>query len=60
MDKVAVDQIRDFEEGLRRHVAERYGDLLDHLEQTGEIADEGRLKEAITSFTESFEAKKQS
>jgi F-type H+-transporting ATPase subunit alpha len=60
MDKVSVDQIREFEEGLRSHVAERYGDLLDHLEQTGEISDEGRLKEAIASFVESFEAKKQS
>ncbi|MFN2488001.1 MAG: F0F1 ATP synthase subunit alpha [Acidimicrobiia bacterium] len=57
MDKVAVDDVRRFEKGLREHVANRYGDILDHLEETGEISDEERLKEAIASFAETFEAK---
>ena len=32
------------------------GDLLDHIEQTGDLPDEERLKEAIASFTETFQA----
>jgi len=57
MDKVAVVDVRRFEKGLREHVTNRYGDILDHLEETGEISDEERLKEAIASFAETFEAK---
>ncbi|CAN5191387.1 F0F1 ATP synthase subunit alpha [soil metagenome] len=56
MDKVAVGDVHRFELGLRQHVADRYGDLLDHIEQTGELPDEERFKEAIASFAETFEA----
>jgi len=55
MDKIPVEDVRRFEHGLREFVINRYGDLLDHIEQTGELGDEDRLVEAIKAFTETFE-----
>jgi F-type H+-transporting ATPase subunit alpha len=57
MDSIPVGQVRDFELGLRRFVAERFPDVLDHIRSTGDLPDEDRLKEAINSFKESFQAK---
>jgi F-type H+-transporting ATPase subunit alpha len=54
MDSVLVEDVRRFELGLRQFVADRYGDLLDHIAQTGDLGDEGRLKEAIGAFKSGF------
>jgi F-type H+-transporting ATPase subunit alpha len=54
MDKVPVEKVRDFEAGLRLFVEERYGDLLDQIDQTGNLGDEDRLKAAISEFASGF------
>ena len=56
MDSVPVDKVRNFEEGLRRFVGERFPDLLEHIRTTGDLPKEERLQEAINSFKESFQA----
>jgi F-type H+-transporting ATPase subunit alpha len=56
MDKVPVEEVRDFEAGLRTFVEERYGDLLDQIDQTGNLGDEDRLKAAISEFASGFKA----
>jgi F-type H+-transporting ATPase subunit alpha len=56
MDSVPVDQVRNFEVGLRRFVSERFPDLLEHIRTTGDLPKEERLQEAINAFKESFQA----
>jgi F-type H+-transporting ATPase subunit alpha len=56
MDKVPVEEVRDFEAGLRLFVEERYGDLIDQIDQTGNLGDEDRLKAAISEFASGFKA----
>ncbi|HEY3428361.1 MAG TPA: F0F1 ATP synthase subunit alpha [Acidimicrobiia bacterium] len=56
MDKVPVEEVRDFEADLRLFVEERYGDLLDQIDQTGNLGDEDRLKAAISEFASGFKA----
>jgi F-type H+-transporting ATPase subunit alpha len=55
MDKVPVEEVRNFESGLRLFVEERYGDLLDHINDTGNLGDEDRLKAAIAEFASGFQ-----
>jgi F-type H+-transporting ATPase subunit alpha len=56
MDRIAVSDVQRFEVGLREHVRARFGDVLDSISQTGEIADADRLTEAIKSYVETFTA----
>jgi F-type H+-transporting ATPase subunit alpha len=56
MDKIAVSDVQRFEVGLREHVRARFGDVLDSISQTGEIADANRLTDAIKSYVETFTA----
>lgn len=56
MDSIPVEDIRRFELGLRRFVAERYQDILEHIASTGDLPPEERLKEAIGAFKEAFKA----
>jgi len=56
MDSIAVDDIQRFENGLREHVRSRFGDVLDHIRDTGEIGDEDRLRQAIQSYVDIFTA----
>jgi F-type H+-transporting ATPase subunit alpha len=55
MDKVPVEEVSNFEAGLRLFVAERYGDLLDQIEATGNLGDEERLRAAIAEFADGFQ-----
>ena len=59
LDKVPVEQVRDFESGLRQFVSDRFGDLLDHIASTGTLGDEDRLKGAISEFATSFAGDKE-
>ncbi|HKX74916.1 MAG TPA: F0F1 ATP synthase subunit alpha [Acidimicrobiia bacterium] len=54
MDSVAVEDIRRFERDLRTYIGERHPELLDHIRDTGDLPDEGKLGEAITGFKSSF------
>jgi F-type H+/Na+-transporting ATPase subunit alpha len=56
MDSVDVADVHRFELGLRAHVRSRFGDVLDAIADTGEIADTDRLNEAISTYVESFSA----
>jgi F-type H+/Na+-transporting ATPase subunit alpha len=56
MDSVLIEDIHRFELGLRQFVRERYPDELQHIAGTGDLPDEGRLKEAISGFKETFQA----
>jgi F-type H+-transporting ATPase subunit alpha len=56
MDSIPVEGIRRFELGMRQFVAERFPDVLEHIRSTGDLPDEKRLTEAITSFKDSFQA----
>jgi F-type H+-transporting ATPase subunit alpha len=56
MDSVPTEDIDRFELGLRQFVGERFPDLLEHIGNTGDLPDEDRLKEAISSFKETFQA----
>jgi F-type H+-transporting ATPase subunit alpha len=56
MDGIGVDHVQRFERGLLEHVRARFGDVLDKIRDTGEIADEERLQEAIGGFVDSFRA----
>ena len=56
MDKVAVGDVSRFEAGLREHVRTRFGDVLDGIRQTGQIASTERLAEAIQTYVDSFGA----
>ncbi|HJU51048.1 MAG TPA: F0F1 ATP synthase subunit alpha [Acidimicrobiia bacterium] len=55
MDKVPIEEVRNFESGLRLFVEERYGDLLDQINDTGNLGDEDRLKAAISEFASGFQ-----
>jgi F-type H+-transporting ATPase subunit alpha len=57
MDKVPVEEVRNFESGLRLFVEERYGDLLDQIDATGNLGDEDRLKTAISEFASGFQVR---
>ncbi|CAN5896129.1 F0F1 ATP synthase subunit alpha [soil metagenome] len=56
MDSVDVSDVHRFELGLREHVRSRFGDVLDAIADTGEIADTARLEEAISTYVDSFSA----
>ena len=57
MDKVPVEEVRSFESGLRLFVEERYGDLLDQIDSTGNLGDEERLQAAISEFASGFQVR---
>ncbi|MFP3914329.1 MAG: F0F1 ATP synthase subunit alpha, partial [Actinomycetota bacterium] len=54
MDGIAVDAVQRFEKGLLEHVRNRFGDVLDKIRDTGEIADQDRLREAIQAYVDDF------
>jgi F-type H+-transporting ATPase subunit alpha len=54
MDSIPVGDIRRFETELRRVVAERYPDILDHIRSSGELPDAARLAEAIEASKDGF------
>src|SRR5690554_109732 len=56
MDDIPVGDIQRFEDGLREHVRSRFGDVLDHIRDTGEIGDDERLRQAIQSYVDVFTA----
>jgi F-type H+-transporting ATPase subunit alpha len=56
MDSIAIEDVARFELGLRKFVAERHPDLLDHISSTGDLPDEERFKAAIVAFKETFQA----
>ncbi|MGA7270278.1 MAG: F0F1 ATP synthase subunit alpha [Acidimicrobiia bacterium] len=54
LDHVAVEDVQRFERGLREYMRTRHGGILDAIRDTGEIADAGALKGAISDFGETF------
>jgi F-type H+-transporting ATPase subunit alpha len=56
MDKTPIEDIRRFEEGLRRFVADRFPDIIEHIASTGDLPKEERLAEAIGAYKDSFKA----
>ena len=54
MDTVDVGDVHDFEVGLREYVTTRHSGILDAIHETGQIADEEELKNAIAAFAERF------
>ncbi len=54
MDSISVQDVRRFEAELRKVVAERYPDVLDHIRSTGELPDPARLGEAIAACKAGF------
>jgi F-type H+/Na+-transporting ATPase subunit alpha len=54
MDSIPLDKIHDFESGLRRFVAERFPDVLEHIASTGDLPPGDRLNEGIRAFKEAF------
>jgi F-type H+-transporting ATPase subunit alpha len=56
MDKTPIGDIRRFEEGLRRFVADRFPDIIEHIASTGDLPKEERLAEAIGAYKDSFKA----
>jgi F-type H+-transporting ATPase subunit alpha len=55
MDKVPVERIEEFEEGLVDYVRTRHPELLDGIARTGQLPDEELLVETIANFSETFE-----
>ena len=54
LDPVPVDQVRRFEAELIEWFRNRYGDLLDGIRSSGDIADVGAFEAAIKGFAEQF------
>ena len=54
MDDVAIEDVRSFEDGLRRFFADRHPDHLERIRSTGELPDTETLDLAIKSFKETF------
>ena len=52
LDDIAVDKIRDFEEGLQGYIKSEHGQLLDQINQSGDYNDDLQksLSEAVTQY----------
>jgi F-type H+-transporting ATPase subunit alpha len=55
MDKVPIEKIEEFEEGLVDYVRTRHPELLDGIATSGQLPDEELLVETIANFSETFE-----
>jgi F-type H+-transporting ATPase subunit alpha len=55
MDKVPIEKIEEFEEGLVDYVRTRHPELLDGISTSGQLPDEELLVETIANFSETFE-----
>jgi F-type H+-transporting ATPase subunit alpha len=55
LDDIDVDHVRRFENGLREHVRTRYAAVLEGIRETGAIADDDAMREAISTFAERFD-----
>jgi F-type H+-transporting ATPase subunit alpha len=56
LDDVAVDKVRDFEQGLQNHVKDRAPELLKKIVEVGDLTSEVEegIKSAITAFKAGF------
>ena len=54
MDEVPIDQIQEFEEGLRDHFRTRHAAILDGIAQSGELGDVEALAAAVQAYADSF------
>jgi F-type H+-transporting ATPase subunit alpha len=52
LDDIAVNKVRDFEDGLQSYMRAEHGTLLDQINQTGDYNDEiqAALREAVTTY----------
>ncbi|HEY5650607.1 MAG TPA: F0F1 ATP synthase subunit alpha [Acidimicrobiia bacterium] len=55
LDSIEVENVKRFENGLREHVRTRHAAVLEGIRDTGAIADDDAMREAISSFVERFE-----
>ncbi len=54
MDDVPVEQVQQFEAGLREHIRTRHSGMLDHIRDTGTLPDADELVAAINEFKSTF------
>jgi F-type H+-transporting ATPase subunit alpha len=55
LDDLPLADVRRFESELLEEFRTRYVDLLDTIRRTGQLPDEEKLREAVTSFKERFQ-----
>jgi F-type H+-transporting ATPase subunit alpha len=56
MDSVPVEEIIDFELGLREYMRTRHGDHLDHITETGKLPDSEAFDQAIQAYVDGYAA----
>jgi F-type H+-transporting ATPase subunit alpha len=56
LDDVAVEDVQQFNEGLREHVRTRHPDLMEHLRTEGTLSDDvaSQIADAVEGFKRSF------
>lgn len=54
MDKVPVEQIRDYEGKLLEHIHKAHASLLEGIKSSSKIEDEGALERTILDFTKAY------
>ncbi|MCB1172240.1 MAG: F0F1 ATP synthase subunit alpha [Leptospiraceae bacterium] len=54
MDKIPVEQVRQFEVALLEHIKKAHVELIDGIRQTSKIADESALEKTIADFAASW------
>lgn len=58
LDKIAVDDIKEYEASLSEYFDANHSDLLQTIKEKGTLPDEDTFKSAVSEFTENFLASK--
>jgi len=56
MDDIGMADVRRFDTEMREYMQARYGSLMSHIVETGQLPDTEELNRAIGSFIETFQA----
>ena len=58
LDKIDVDNIKEYETSLSEYFDANHADLLQTIKEKGTLPDEDKFKAAVKDFTENFLASK--